>query len=92
MRGPGENICAEPRQRLPQGFVHAIADDRFGRHFGGFIGLPNHAPDEGPCWYRTLQQDEARDAAPSEISVDALDDDGGKMLHFQSEPALDAHN
>jgi hypothetical protein len=49
-------------------------------------------PGEGRRGNRALLQQEARDATPAEVGVDALDDEGREMLQFQRESRLDAHN
>jgi hypothetical protein len=77
---------------LPQWFAHAIPDDPCGRFVSVFAGRPRNAPVGGLSANGALLQPDTRDAAPTEMRIDALDDEGSKMLQFQSEARLHPHD
>lgn len=85
----GERARTKPDQCFPQGFVHAFADDPFRRRLGIFVQRADATPGRERRCDRTLLQQEARDATPAEVGVDALDDNGSEMLQFQRESRFD---
>src|SRR4051812_43946697 len=90
-RGLARHRRAEPLERDPEG-LRLDARSR-GLDAGALLlahrglGLAGLA-----ARYRPLLQDEAADAAPAVMGVDALDQQRRQMLHLEREGALDAHD
>jgi hypothetical protein len=87
--GGAQHPRAEPRQSLPQRFLRHIDGEFFRRRYSGLAGCAGRRPGRGPCRDGTLFQQDARDAAPAEMGVDALDEDGCEMLQLKCEAGLD---